>query len=155
MEDDKTIVIERVFNAPREKVWKAWTDTAEIEKWWGPRGFSTRVEKSDLKNGGSWRYVMVEEATGTEYPAEGVIKEIIDQERVVTTDNFDEKDVAANPNLPQGLVTTTVFTDLGDKTKLSITISHPTAEEKKKHEAMGVLTGWNESLDKLAENLSN
>jgi uncharacterized protein YndB with AHSA1/START domain len=61
------IVIERVFDAPRDLVWKAWTDPEHIAKWWGPGSMITRVEAFDFRVGGAWSYVMTA-VDGSQYP---------------------------------------------------------------------------------------
>jgi len=146
------IVINREFTAPRQLVWDVWTQPKHIEKWFGPKGFDTRVEKFDFKVGGRATYVMVG-PDGKEYPGTGVYKEIVPIEKIVTTDEFGEGFEESHPDmdLPQGMVTTALFDDLSDKTKLTLIISHPTVEDRKKHEAMGVVDGWNSSLDKANE----
>src|SRR5262245_47165811 len=85
----KEIVITREFDAPRELVWKAWTEPARIAQWWGPRGFTTTVTAMDLRVGGRWRYVM-HGPDGAQYPVCGVFREVVPPERIVTTDEFDE-----------------------------------------------------------------
>jgi uncharacterized protein YndB with AHSA1/START domain len=153
--EDLDIVITRTFNAPRALVWKVWTETDHIEKWWGPKGFSTRVEKNELKVGGRSRYIMVG-PDGTEYPAEGTFKEIVPFEKIVTTDEFGEgHDMPDNGDLPQGMIATYLFEDASEKkTRVTVRISHPDAEEKRKHEKMGVVGGWNSMLDCLDEHLA-
>lgn len=146
--DDKQIIIERTFSAPVQKVWDAWTKTDQIANWWGPEGFSTRVEASDLREGGTWRYVMIEGTSGKEYPSEGVITELIELEKIVTTDEFGEE-MASNPDLPHGIITTALFEEVEGGTKLTVQIDHPTLEDKEKHANMGVVEGWNSSLNKL------
>jgi predicted lactoylglutathione lyase/uncharacterized protein YndB with AHSA1/START domain len=148
---DRTIVLTRVFNAPRELVWKVWTDPRHITQWWGPRGFTTTVRQLDLKPGGKSDYVM-KGADGSEYPVGGVFREVVPFERIVSTDEFLEGFDAGGMDLPKGVVTTIEFADDGPtRTKLTITISHPTPEEKAKHEAMGVVGGWYSMLDCLDE----
>lgn len=152
--EDLDIVIARVFNAPRELVWKVWTETDHIEKWWGPKGMSTRVDKNELKVGGRARYVMIA-PDGTEYPSGGAIKELVPFEKIVSTDEFEDDFVAPESvDLPDGMIATYLFEDAGEnKTRVTVRISHPNAEEKRKHEKMGVVDGWNSMLDCLAEYL--
>ncbi|WP_250124685.1 SRPBCC family protein [Chroococcidiopsis sp. CCMEE 29] len=153
-QSDREIVITRVFNAPRELVFKAWTEPKHIEQWWGPQGFTTRVTELDLRPSGQWRYVMIS-PDGTEYPAKGVFREIVPPERIVTSDEFDEGfDQVVNADLPQGIVMTAVFEDLDGKTKLILQITHASAEDRRKHEEMGVIAGWNSSFDCLDEFLA-
>lgn len=152
--NDKDIVITREFAAPRQLVWDVWTQPEHIEKWFGPKGFDTRVEKFEFKVGGRSVYVMVG-PDGVEYPASGVFREIEPIEKIVSTDEFGDgiEDIEAmkGVDLPQGMITTYLFDDLAERTKLTIITSHPTLEDRKKHEAMGVVDGWNSSLDKAEE----
>lgn len=154
--ETKELTIVREFAAPRELVWKVWTEPHHIEKWWGPRGFNTRVKEVDLSVGGRSVYVMVG-PDGTEYPVSGKVIEIIPFEKIVSTDEFGDGEGNEHPglDLPQGLIVTVTFEDLGEKTLMTLTISHPTVEEREKHEAMGVVAGWNSSFDKMDEYLAD
>ncbi len=152
---ERELVITRTFDAPRELVWKVWTEAAMITEWFGPIGFKTRVEKQDFRTGGEWCYVMIG-PDGTEYPAKGVFQEIVPIERIVATDEFGEDHPALDASpLPQGMVVTELFEDAGpDKTQLTIRIMHASVEDRRRHEEMGVIAGWNETLDKFAETLA-
>lgn len=156
-QNEKDIVITREFAAPRQLVWDVWTKPEHVEKWFGPQGFSTRVEQLDFKVGGQTKYVMIG-PDGKEYPSQGVYKEIVPIEKIVTTDEFGEEfensEGVKKEDLPQGMVQTYLFEDLASRTKLTIITSHPTVEDKKKHEAMGVVEGWNSSLDKAEDYLA-
>ena len=154
VQSDREITITRVLNAPRELVYKVWTDPSHIARWWGPKGFTTRVTEFDLRPGGQWRYVMVA-PDGKEYPGKGVFREIVPLTKIVASDEFDEGfDKVSNLDLPGEMVTTTTFEDCDGKTKLTIEIVHESAEDRRKHEAMGVVGGWNSSLDCLDEYLA-
>lgn len=151
--DSKDIVIERIFAAPRHLVWAAFTVPAHIEKWFGPEGFATRVEQIDFTVGGKSKYVMIG-PDGTEYPSVGVFREVAAFEKIVTTDDFgDEYKASSVDELPQGMVITITFEDIEDKTKVTLRTSHPTVEDRKKHEDMGVVAGWNSSFECLDEHL--
>jgi len=151
---DREIVITRVFDAPRELVWRVWTQPDHVAKWWGPRGFNTTVTEMDLRPGGRSRYVM-KGPDGTEYPVCGVFREVVPMERIVTTDEFGEDFPYPDKTaLPQNIVLTVLFEDEGNKTKLTLRIAHPTAEDRKKHEAMGVVGGWNSSFECMDEYLA-
>jgi uncharacterized protein YndB with AHSA1/START domain len=147
---EKEILITRNFNAPRDQVWKAWTDSQQVPEWWGPRGFTARVTQLDLRPGGTWRYVMIG-PDGTEYPSKGVFQEIVPPERIVTTDEFDE---GFPGDTIQGIVITATFADRGKQTQLTIDIVHQSAEDCHQHEEMGVIDGWNSTLDRLGEFLT-
>lgn len=146
------ILITRVFKAPRELVWRVWTEPAHIERWFGPKGFTTRVEELDMRVGGTSRYVMTG-PDGNEYPGKGVFLEIVPMERIVTTDEFGD-DFPGGTDLPSGMVLTCDFEDIGEHTRVTIRISHPTPEDRRKHEAMGVVDGWGSTLDCLDEHLA-
>lgn len=154
---DTDIVITREFGAPRQLVWDVWTQPKHIEKWFGPKGFNTRVDAMDFKVGGRSAYVMIG-PDGTEYPSTGMFKEIVPIEKIVTTDEWGEGiekiEQLKNVDLPQGMTITALFDDLGERTKLTLITSHPTLEDKQKHEAMGVVDGWNSSFEKMDEYLS-
>jgi uncharacterized protein YndB with AHSA1/START domain len=146
-------LLTRVFDAPRNLVWEAWTQPEHIAQWWGPAGFSTRVEELDLRAGGRWRYVMIG-PDGAEYPSRGVFRAVVPAERIATTDDFDEAfELPDGGELPRGIVVTCVFEDLGTRTRLTLSIVHPNVEERRKHAEMGVVEGWRSSFDCLAEHL--
>ncbi len=151
----KEIVITRTFDASRESVWQAWTEPDQIEQWWGPRGFTTRVDEMDFEVGGSFKYTILD-AEENEYPSVGVYQEIVKPERIVATDEFgdsDQNERAAPEGLPTGMITTTAFDEENGKTTVTISIMHQSVADRKKHEEMGVIDGFNEQLDKLSEYL--
>ncbi|MGB7070238.1 MAG: SRPBCC domain-containing protein [Pyrinomonadaceae bacterium] len=153
---DKQIVIEREFDAPVELFWKTWTETPHIEKWFGPQGFDTKVNENDFRVGGKFDYVMIG-PDGKEYPGVGTFKEIASLKRIVSTDGFSDDFAAANPtlDLPKGAMTvTTLFEPVDDRTKLTIRIDHASVEDRKKHEEMKVVAGWQSSFDKLVKYLA-
>lgn len=143
------LIITRVFAAPRKLVWEAWTQPQHIEKWMGPAGFTTRVTAYDFRPGGKWQYIMIG-PDKTEYPCHGMFREIVPLERYVSTDEFDDE-YKNKPglDLPQGMIVTTLFEDIGDKTRVTIRTMHPTLEDKQRHEKMGVIEGWRSTMDKL------
>jgi len=151
------IVITRQFAAPRQLVWDVWTTPKHLEKWFGPKGFDTRVEILEFRVGGRSSYIMVG-PDSTEYPAVGVFKEIVPIEKIVSTDEWGEahEELAAKKHLdlPQGMVLTALFDDLGARTQLTLITSHQSVEDREKHEALGVVGGWNSSFDKMDEYLA-
>lgn len=104
---DRDIVTERLIDAPREQVFRAWTDPEHLARWWGPRGARTTISKFDLRPGGAWRYVM-HGADGTHYRHEIAFAEIVPPGRLVL------KHVSS----PLFEVTVT-FADEGGKTRLT------------------------------------
>lgn len=88
---DRTLVIERVFKASPDKVFKAWTDPAILVKWWGPEGFETPDAQLDVRPGGTWRSVMVS-PDGTSHVVSGVYREISPPKRLVLTWGWQQPD---------------------------------------------------------------
>jgi uncharacterized protein YndB with AHSA1/START domain len=141
MTNTKELVITRVFNAPRELVFECVTDPAHLTKFWGPVGTRTPIAtiKVDLRPGGVFETVMVNEATGEEYPSRGVYTEIDPPEKLA----WIEPDA--------GMTTTTTFTDLGDgRTEMRI---HQTnvPEQYATEESQA---GFNSSLDRFEAHLA-
>ncbi len=152
--EDHVIEIVRVFDAPRSLVWDCFTKAEHLARWWGPSGFSTRVERLELEVGGRTEYVMTG-PDGSEYPVAGTFTEIVPGERFVTTDEFGEDYAPPEPGqLPDGMVVTAIFEDVGTRTRLTLRIAHPSVEDRRKHEDMGVVQGWNSSFDCLDQYLA-
>ena len=149
---ETNLTITRDFDAPRDLVWTAWTEPEHIAHWFGPEGFSTRVEEYEFKSGGRFKYVMIG-PDGKEYPGVSVFKEISPKDRIVATDEFGDRYKEKNPDVPSGMIVTETFEDLGGRTKVTISIDHASAADKKKHEEMGVVAGWGSTLDKLEKYL--
>jgi len=152
----RDLVIERVIDAPREDVWKAWTDPEELKKWWGPKHFTAPTAKIDLREGGTYLYCM-RSPDGQDFWSTGTYREIVPMERLVVTDSFADEQGNVVPGshygmgegFPLEMLVTVTFEDEDGKTKL--TLRHagmPAGEMGEQAEA-----GWNESLDKLAESL--
>jgi uncharacterized protein YndB with AHSA1/START domain len=140
---DREIHIERVFDAPRDRVWRACTDPALIAQWWG-RGNKLVVEKFEFVRGGHWRYV--EHSDGQTHGFEGRFREITPKDRVVQTFEWD--------GMPgYVIIETAIFEDLGDgRTRVSTTSLFHTTEERDGFLASGMEGGLNDAyaaLDRL------
>jgi uncharacterized protein YndB with AHSA1/START domain len=121
------LVITRIFDAPRDIVWKAWTDPERVKRWWGPKNFTAPVCKIDLRAGGAYLYCM-RSPEGQDYWSTGVYREIVPPQRIVCTDSFaDEK---GNPvpashygmggDWPSELLVTVTFEEHEGKTKFTL-----------------------------------
>jgi uncharacterized protein YndB with AHSA1/START domain len=143
---DREIVITRVFDAPRELVWKAWTDPEHVVRWWGPNGFTNPVCEVDARVGGAWRIVM-RAPDGREYPCGGIYREISEPERLVFTNIATDKD--GNPVIDG--FTTVLFAEQGGKTKLTLHTRGTAVVEYAAAYLKGMEAGWTQSLEKLAE----
>lgn len=153
----KTLKMERVFDAPRERVWRAFT-TDEINKWWGPRGWETTSKHMDFRPGGYWHYCMkcVDPNQGEWYGKESwgkaVYGEIDEPNKFTYTDYFSDPD----GNVAEGMPATTItmeFIDEGGKTRVISSTVFDSEEDFDKVISMGVEQGAGETWDRLAEYL--
>ncbi len=143
------VVITRIFDAPREVVFKAWTDPKQLAKWFGPKGFTNPVCEADARVGGAWRIVM-RGPDGTEYPCGGVYREVVEPERLVFTNIATDKE--GNPIL-DGL-TTVIFAEHGGKTKLTLQTRATAVVDYATEHLKGMEAGWTQTLERLAEELT-
>jgi uncharacterized protein YndB with AHSA1/START domain len=143
---DREIHVERVFNAPREQVFAAFTDPKLIPEWWGPRDTTTTVDQMDVRPGGTWRFV-IRNSDGSETGFRGTFREVSPPERIVQTFEWE--------GMPGYVsVDTATFEDLGDRTRVkSVTLFHTTEERDGMLEA-GMEGGLNESYARLDELLA-
>jgi uncharacterized protein YndB with AHSA1/START domain len=144
---DREIVITRVFDAPRELVFKAFTDPKQVPQWWGPRGFTTTVHEMDVRPGGVWRFIM-HGPDGTDYPNRIVFIEIAKPERLVYLHGSDKE------NDPDQFEVTVTFADHGGKTELTLRMLCASAAERAKTIESGAIEGGHQTLDRLAEHLA-
>jgi uncharacterized protein YndB with AHSA1/START domain len=140
------IVLSRVFDAPRELVFDAFTRPEHITHWWGPRGFTTTTHSMDFRVGGVWRFVM-HGPDGTDYPNDVRYTEIVRPERLAYDHGSDD---GGDPNF-RVVVT---FEDRGGKTELSMRLITASAEEVRAMAEFGAPEGGKQTLDRLGEFLA-
>jgi uncharacterized protein YndB with AHSA1/START domain len=136
------ITISRVFDAPRELVWKAWTEPDQLAEWWGPRGSRTPRErvKLDARPGGAFSVTTISE-DGDEMTVHGVYQEIVEPERLVLEE-------PAEGSWHEGAVSVATFTDLGDgRTQMVIQTTIHTTDEMR----VQAQTGMESTFDRLGE----
>ena len=137
------IMITRQFDAPRHLVYRAWTTPELIRRWWaGDRGQVTSAEV-DLRPGGQWRYAMTANG-GFEVAFHGEYREIVPDERIVSTEVFEGMPDAA-------AVSTATFAEQDGRTTLTILVEHTCQEHRDMHLNSGMEDGMNESLDHLEQ----
>ena len=133
----REIHVERVFDAPRDRVFAAFTDPKLIPEWWGP---TTVVDQMDVRPGGSWRFV-AQNADGSETAFRGTYNEVAPPERIVQTFELE--------GMPGGHLQTFAFEALGDQTRLRTTLLFDTTEERDGLLAYGGESGMNETYARL------
>lgn len=143
--DPRMIIATRVFNAPRELVFDAWTDQKHLAQWWGPDGFSTTTRSIDIRAGGVWRFVM-HGPDGRDYENRITYVEVMKPKRLVYRHGGGE-DVE-----PVQFEVEVTFEDLGEQTKLTMRMVFPSAEERARViREYGADKGLAQTLARLAE----
>jgi len=146
----RDLVMTRVLDAPRERVWKAFTEPARLERWWGPKGFTNPVCEVDLRPGGALR-IHMRGPDGTIYPMVGVYREIAEPERLVFTGAaLDERGDALFETL-----NTLAFSEQDGKTKLTMRASVAKTTAAAAPHLAGMEQGWSQSLDRLATEVTS
>ena len=150
------LIITRIFDAPSELVWRAWTNPEMMKKWWGPKIFTAPTIKIDFRVGGKYLYCM-RDPEGKNYWSTGIYREIVPMKKIVATDSFaDEKGnvVSASyygmqSDFPMEMTVIIAFEEQKGKTKMTLRhVGMPTGQME---EMAG--QSWNESFDKLVESL--
>ena len=137
----REVVITRTFEAPRALVWQAWTDQRHIREWWGPHGFTTIVDKMDMRPGGEWRFIHKTPNGDTAF--RGVYREIVPPERLVYTFEWE--------GLPGHISTETVtFVEQDGKTTLINRARFDSVEDRDGMLRSGMEKGATETMDRLA-----
>lgn len=151
----RELVIHRVFQLPVSTVWKAWTEPGEFRKWWGPKNFTSDISKMEPRVGGRYLSCMIS-PDGKEFWSTGVVKEFVPGKKLVVTDSFSDENGNIKPaaeygmpgNWPRELLITVELEEADGATKMVLT--HEGIPDEMYDECK---QGWNESFDKLEENI--
>jgi uncharacterized protein YndB with AHSA1/START domain len=137
----------RVIDAPRHKIFKAWTTPELVTQWFAPLPWTTPHVEMNVRPGGANLFVMAD-PDGNEFPNRGVYLEVVENEKLVFTDAFTSAWV---PSAKPFMVGTITLEDLGGgKTKYTATVLHWSEEDRQAHEKMGFHEGWGQCTDQLA-----
>lgn len=139
------LVLSRLIDAPRERVFAAWTQPELLKQWFTPKPWTTVRVSNDLRVGGRTEVVMADEA-GTEYPNPGQYLEIVPNEKLVFTDAYVGDWVPSAKPFMTAIIT---LADEDGKTRYTATVLHWSEEDKKQHEAMGFHQGWGLVADQM------
>lgn len=157
--EGEVLVLERVFNAPRELVYKVFTDGEHLKQWWGPRGWEVTVSNMDFRPGGSWHYCMkcLDKNQGDFYGMESwgksVYQEIEEPEKIVLIDYFSDAEGIIAEGMPAPISTIT-FVEEDGKTKLINRAVYDSPEALKTVLDMGMEEGITQTWDRLEEYLA-
>ena len=143
---DRDLVLTRLINAPRESVYKAWTDPDLLKQWFAPLPYTTPVAVLDVRPGGA-NLIVMRDPQGTEFPNRGVYLEVVENERLVFTDAYT---TAWEPSGKPFMTVILTFEDEGGRTRYTARVRHWTAADREAHERMGFHEGWGRCADQLA-----
>jgi uncharacterized protein YndB with AHSA1/START domain len=143
---DRELILERIINAPRERVYRCWTEPKLITQWFTPPPFTTPFAEMDVRAGGS-SLITMRGPDGTEYPNRGVYLEVVPNEKLVFTDAYVRAWEPAEKPFMTGILT---FEDAGEgKTRYTARVRHWTVADCEAHKKMGFYEGWGIATNQL------
>jgi len=155
-------IISRQFDAPRDKVWKSWTEAERLKQWWGPKGFTVKQLKLDLRPGGTMHYCL-QMPDGNEMWGLFVYREIVRPEKLVFVNSFSDPKGGISthpmsPTWPRQMLTTVSFDEHGGKTTVTVNwvpLDGSTDLERKTFEdgRESMKMGWTGTMDQFAAHL--
>jgi uncharacterized protein YndB with AHSA1/START domain len=145
---DREIVLSRVYDAPREVVWRAWTELQHLARWWGPDGFATTTHEIDVRPGGVWRFIM-HGPDGTDYNNRIIYREVTAPERLLYAHDDDGEGASGQ------FVTEVAFAEQDGKTEVTMCVRFASKAERDRHiEENGAIVGGKQTLARLAAYLA-
>jgi uncharacterized protein YndB with AHSA1/START domain len=145
-ESDRELVLSRIIPAPREKLYRAWTEPELLKQWFAPAPYTTPVAELDVRPGGSTRIVM-RDPDGNDMPSSGVFLEVVPNRLLVFTDSFTRAWEPAEKPFMTAIIR---FEDAPGGTRYTARVLHGSVEDRKTHEEMGFHAGWGQCTDQLA-----
>jgi uncharacterized protein YndB with AHSA1/START domain len=146
---DEQILITREFDAPKHLVYKAWTTPELVKRWWSAKRGEVTVAEIDLRVGGKWRYVMVADDGGFEVAFHGEYREIVPNERLVSTEVFE----GAPPmeGTEEGTLNTATFSEADGRTTLTVLVQTPNKQVRDAIIDSGMEAGMQDAMDLLEQ----
>jgi uncharacterized protein YndB with AHSA1/START domain len=143
---DRELVLTRLIDAPREKLFRAWTDAEILKQWFAPLPYTTPVAELDVRPGGA-NLIVMRGPDGNDMPNRGVYLEVITNEKLVFTDAYTR---AWEPAEKPFMTVILTFEEEGGKTRYTARVRHWTVADREAHEKMGFHAGWGQCADQLA-----
>jgi uncharacterized protein YndB with AHSA1/START domain len=143
---DRDLILTRLIDAPREKLFRAWTEPELLKQWFAPLPYTTPVAELDVRPGGASLIVM-RGPEGAEMPIRGVYLEVVPNERLVFTNAYVK---AWEPAEKPFMTVVLTFEDRDGKTQYTALVRHWTVADREMHEKMGFHQGWGQCADQLA-----
>ena len=142
---DRELVLTRLIDAPREKLYRAWTDATLLKQWFAPLPYTTPVAELDVRPGGS-AFIVMRGPDGKDLPNHGVYLEVVPNQRLVSTDAYTK---AWEPSEKPFMTLILTFEAEGGKTRYTARARHWTVADRETHEKMGFHQGWGICTDQL------
>jgi uncharacterized protein YndB with AHSA1/START domain len=142
---ERELVLTRLIDAPREKLYRCWTESELLKKWFTPAPWTTPFAELDVRRGGS-NFIVMADPDGNEYPNRGVYLEVVKNEKLVVTDAFVN---AWEPSEKPFMTAILTFEDEGGKTRYTARVRHWSVADRQQHEQMGFHQGWGQCADQL------
>lgn len=149
----RELIVERLVAIPRRLAWQGWTQLEHVERWWGPRSWTATIFEMDVRPGGKWRYSLApDDGIGEQARCLATYNEVIEPLKLVYTDTFADEDW----NVIEGsdMLTTVDFEEMQSGTKLTITTHFASVEDLGAAETMGMIEGYEDTLERFVEYLS-
>ncbi|MGB8000835.1 MAG: SRPBCC domain-containing protein [Anaerobacillus sp.] len=157
--EGRTLTMERIFDAPRDLVFKVFSEGEHLENWWGPKGWETENLSFDFKSEGEWHYCMkcVDKSQGEWYGQQScgkaIYQEIVEPKKIVYKDLFSDSEGNIVEDMPEMLISLT-FVNQGDKTQLITKSEFASTDALKQVMGMGAVEGFTSQNEKLADYLN-
>jgi uncharacterized protein YndB with AHSA1/START domain len=139
--------LNRIIDAPRENVYRAWTEPELLKQWFAPQPWTTPVAELDVRPGGA-NLIVMRSPEGEEYPNRGVYLEVVKNQRIVFTDAYTQPWTPSDKPFMTVVIT---LEDEGGKTRYTAHVRHWVAADRIAHEEMGFHEGWGQATDQLAK----
>jgi uncharacterized protein YndB with AHSA1/START domain len=146
MSADRELMLTRLIDAPREKLYRAWTDPTLLKQWFAPLPYTTPVAELEVRPGGS-AFIVMRGPDGKDLPNHGVYLDVVPNQRLVSTDAYTN---AWDPSEKPFMTLILTFEDEGGKTRYTARVRHWTVADREAHEKMGFHQGWGICADQLA-----
>ncbi len=149
--DERRVVVTRLLDAPRELVWRAWTETEHLGRWWYPAGWSVGDTTIELRAGGAFHHV-VRSPDGVAYRCSATFREVVRPERIFYEGTLDDRN-AGGAGMPPGAEVIVTFAEEDGRTRLTVETRFKTVEAASAADATGYATHWARGLVQLADYL--
>ena len=146
MTGERDLILTRIIDAPREKLYRAWTEPELLKQWFAPAPYTTPHVELDVRVGGA-NAVVMRSPDGNDIPCGGVYLEVVPNQRLVFTDAYTH---AWEPSLKPLMTVILTFEDEAGQTRYTARVRHWTSEDRETHEKMGFHQGWGIATDQLA-----